>query len=145
MGRLLATLAALTGLVLPVLGLSAPTAVLLVPGHGLFSVLVCVGSAVHGWSGHPDLARRWVLGYLVATAAAVGALELGAMVREASVAYWGVPWTLLLLWGWLPPLVCGAAGVMGTLRERRLVHRTVRRRREALRRRQPGDEPTTEE
>jgi len=133
-GRLLATLAGLTGLVLPLLGLSAPTAVLLIPGHGLLSVLVCVGSLAHGWGGVPDAARRWVLGYLVATAAAIGALELGAMVRSASVSYWGLPWTVILAWGWIPPLVCGGAGVLGALRERRLVHRTVRQRRQALRR-----------
>jgi len=131
-GRLLASLAALTGLLLPFLALSAPTAVLLIPGHALLSVLVCAISLVHGWSGHPEPARRWLLGYLVATAAAVGALEVGASVRGASVAYWGVPWVALLAWGWVPPLVSGGAGVLGNLRERRLVARTVRRRREAL-------------
>ena len=114
---------------LPVLALSAPTAVLLVPSHALLSALVCLGSLTHGWAGHPDTARRWVLGYLVATGAAVGALELGTAVRQGTVAYWGVPWTLMLVWGWIPPLVAGGAGILGGLRERRLVHRTVLRRR----------------
>lgn len=132
MGRLLAVLAALTGLLLPALGLSAPTAVLLVPGHALFAALVTAGSLAHGWEGHPEAARRWLLGYLVVTGAAVGALEVGALVRDASVAYWGVPWIALALWGWLPPLAIGAAGLLGTLRERRLSARAVRRRHEAL-------------
>ena len=141
MGRLLATLAALNGLVLPVLALSAPTAIMLVPGHQLFSVLVISGSLVHGWTGHPDLARRWLLAYLVATMATVGSLEVGAMVRGSELAYWAVPWVAVLFWGWIPPLVCGAAGAVGTLRERRLIRSVVRARRTGLRQAKPPEEP----
>jgi hypothetical protein len=133
LGRLLATLAALTGLLLPLLGLSAPTAVMLLPAHALFSVLVCAGSMLHGWRGHPDLARRWGLAYLVATALCIASLEVGALVRGAALAYWGLPWIALLAWGWVPPVVSGGAGVLGGLRERRLTGRVVRRRRRGLR------------
>jgi hypothetical protein len=123
MSRVLAAHAALLGLLLAPLALSGPTAWLLVPVHAVFSVLVSLGAALDGWRGHPDTARRWGFGYLVASALMIGALQLGAETRGAGMAYWGVPWVAALAWGWIPPVIAGFAGWIAEARERRLVRR----------------------
>ena len=121
-----AVLAILTALPLPLLALSGPTAAFVPLGHAALSVWVCVGSLARGWAGHPDAARRWALGYLVVTLVVSAALEVGAATRGAGVGYWGLPWLGLLVWGWAPPLVAGAAGMLGVARRRRLSRAAVR-------------------
>ncbi len=128
MSRALATFAALLGLLLGPLALSGPTAWLLIPVHAVFSIAVATGAVLDGWSGHPERARQWGLGYLVASAVAVGALQLGAETRGAGLGYWSGPWLAVLIWGWIPPLLAGMAGWIGEYRERRLVRRSVRAR-----------------
>jgi hypothetical protein len=130
-GRLLALLALATGLALWGVSLSGPTALLLLPGHLLFAALVMVGATVEGWSGRPEAARGWLFAYVVHGVLLVAILELGADVRGEGRGYWGVPWTGLLLWGWLPPLWAGAMGVVGGWRRRRLVHTVVAARKDA--------------
>jgi hypothetical protein len=125
---LLALLAGANALVLLALALSGPTAVMLVPGHALFATLVCAGAMVDGWWGRPDRARAWVGMYLVASILLVAVLEFGADMRHEGMGYWGLPWAFMLMWGWVPPLVGGAAGVLGVLRRRSLVASTVRKR-----------------
>lgn len=122
-------LATVTGLLLPPLALSAPTAILVVPGHLLFAVLVVIGAVIGGWAGRPEGPRAWMLGYLVITLATAAALEVGAELRGAGLGYWGIPWTAVLLWGWLPPVVAGLAGWLGVQRRQRLSRRAVAARR----------------
>ena len=76
-----------------------------------------------------ELARRWGFFYLLATLAMVVSLEVGARVRGEALAYWGVPWVVVAVWGWIPPLVAGGAGMLGSGTERRRVRSAVRRRR----------------
>ncbi len=128
MGRLAATLGALSGLLLVPLALSRPTAVLVVPGHLAFCVMVCAGAVIEGFLGYPERARLWGFGYLVLTTLVVAALELGATSRGLAWTYWGIPWSAILVWGWIPPVVAGVAGVAGHARQHRLARGAVRRR-----------------
>jgi hypothetical protein len=136
MARLAAIFGGLTGLLLPFLALVAPTAWLLLPAHLLFSGLVCLASIGEGLSSRPERARRWGLGYLVSTLLAIGAFDLGA--RVADRAYWLVPWTILLAWGWIPPVVAGLAGWGGDGLRAWRSGRAVRRRHRARISRETG-------
>jgi hypothetical protein len=131
LARLLALLALLTGVALWGVSLSGPTALLLVPGHALFAVLVMAGATIDGWSGRPESARAWLFGYVLHGLLLVALLEVGARVRGEALSYWGLPWTFLLAWGWIPPLWTSGAGVVGGWRRRRLVHAIVARRKQA--------------
>lgn len=125
MRRLLALLGVSAGLLLPALALVGPTAWLLPPAHLLFSALVVVGAFVEALAGHPGRARLWGLGYLITSIVAVGAMEFGSTVEGR--AYWTVPWLILLLWGWAPPLAAGLSGwaaeAISAWRDRRVVRR----------------------
>jgi len=129
MRRLTAIFGGLTAALLVPLALSGPTAWFLIPAHGLFTVLAIFGPLAEGLAGHPGRARLWALGYLVATALMIGALELGAEVRGSARWYWGAPWLAALAWGWIPPVVSGFAGTLGEARRRRLSSAAVERRR----------------
>jgi len=129
--RLLALLAILTGVALWGVSLSGPTALLLLPGHLLFAALVMTGTTVDGWAGRPEAARGWVFAYVVHGVLLVALLELGARVRGEALGYWALPWSGLLIWGWVPPLWAGAMGVIGVWRRRRLVHSVVTARKKA--------------
>ncbi|MCA9493710.1 MAG: hypothetical protein KC621_27445 [Myxococcales bacterium] len=129
MARLLALFAGLVAFLLVPLALSAPTALLLPPSHLLLSALVSMGAVTDGLAGRPERARRWGFFYLLATLAMVVSLEVGARVRGEALAYWGVPWVVVAVWGWIPPLVAGGAGMLGSGTERRRVRSAVRRRR----------------
>jgi hypothetical protein len=129
MSRLLSILAGLLSVLLVPLALSGPTALLVPVAHLAFSLSVCTGAMLDGLDGWPERARRWGFVYLVATAAAVAALQLGADVRHQGAWYWGVPWVSILAWGWIPPLVSGLAGSLGVARARRLTRRVVVHRR----------------
>lgn len=131
MERLLALFAGLLGLLLVPLALSGPTALLLTPTHLGLSLVVSAGAVLDGLDGRPERARRWGFFYLLATLLMVAALEIGASAHDRALSYWGVPWGAALLWGWIPPLVSGAAGVVGRAREKRLVRRVVRTRKAA--------------
>lgn len=131
MGRLLAIFAGLLAVLLVPLALGGPTTLLLLPAHLGLALVVSTGAALDGLDGYPERARRWGFFYLLATLAMVLALEVGAGVRGKALGYWGVPWAVMLLWGWIPPVVSGFAGMVGAARERRLVKRAVRRRRDA--------------
>ncbi len=131
MARLLALLALATGLALWGVSLSGPTALLLLPGHLLFAALVVVGAAVEGWAGRPEAARGWLFAYIAHGVLLVALLEVGARVRGEAMVYWGLPWSALLLWGWLPPLWAGGMGVIGVWRRRRLVSSVVAARKHA--------------
>lgn len=131
MTRLLAMVAGLLAVLLVPLALSGPTAQLVPVAHLGFSLAVSIGALLDGLDGWPERARRWGFAYLVATAATVGALELGADVRHQGMAYWAFPWFSVLLWGWVPPLVAGIAGTVGGFRARRLAAGVLRHRRAA--------------
>lgn len=120
MRRLLAIFGGLCCFLLIALGLSAPMALLLLPAHLLFTVLAGIGALLEGLAGFPERARRWGLLYLVGTAAMLGALEVGATVHGVGLRYWAAPWLAALVWGWIPPVVAGLAGVVGSFRQRRL-------------------------
>jgi hypothetical protein len=129
--RLLVILAGLLAVLLVPLALSGPTALLLLPAHLAFAIVTSTGALLDGFDGWPERARRWGFVFLVVSLATVGALQLGADVRGLAMGYWGIPWLGVLLWGWVPPVVCGFAGVMGSARRDRLVRRAVARRRAA--------------
>jgi len=131
MTRLLSMGAGLLAVLLVPLALSGPTAQLVPVAHLGFSLAVCTGALLDGLDGWPERARRWGFAYLVATAATVGALQLGADVRAHGIAYWAFPWFSVLLWGWVPPVVAGVAGMVGVFRARRLSDRALRHRRPA--------------
>jgi hypothetical protein len=117
--RLLAILAGVLGVLLVPLALSGPTALLLVPAHLAFAALVCVGAVWEGLDGAPERARRWGFGFLVATIAMVGALQVGAEVHGQGMGYWGAPWLAALCWSGVPPVASGLAGWYGSHRVRR--------------------------
>jgi hypothetical protein len=110
--RLLAIFGALLGILLVPLALIGPTAVLLLPAHLAFTATATAGALGEGVAGHPERARWWGLMHLVGSFAMVGALELGARIIEHS-AYWVVPWTAAVLWGWIPSVTAGVAGWAG--------------------------------
>lgn len=125
MTHLLAIVAGLLAVLLVPLALSGPTALLLLPAHLAFVLVTATGAILDGLDGCPERARRWGVLYLVASVLMVAALELGGDVRGMALTYWGVPWVAALVWGWIPPVVSGFAGVLGTARQRRLVTRVV--------------------
>ena len=129
MGRLLSIVAGLLAVLLVPLALSGPTALLVPVAHLAFSLTVSLGAMLDGLDGWPERARRWGFVYLVASAATVGALQLGADVREQGLGYWGIPWIAILSWGWIPPVVSALSGMFGVARARRLSRRTLRIRR----------------
>ena len=131
MSRLFALLALATGIALWGVSLSGPTALLLLPGHLLFGVLVMTGATLDGWAGRPEAARGWLFAYVVHGILLVALLEMGADVRGEARGYWGLPWTALVVWGWVPPLWAGSMGVVGVWRRRRLVHSVVAARKKA--------------
>jgi len=129
---LFAVLGALLGVVLVPLALTGGTAWLLLPGHLTFAGACAVGAVFAGLDGHPWRARAFGGGYLVASLLIVGALALGSQARDGSW-YWMVPWGAGLVWGWVPPLVAGAMGMVGESRRRARTRRVVRKRRRAMR------------
>ncbi len=131
MRGLLAIFGALIGLLIIPLGLVPPTTVLLVPGHLLLTVLATVGALTEGLGGRPERARLWGFGYLVSSVLAVGALEIASHRTESS--WWLAPWFLMVIWGWIPPAVAGAAGWLGEPIAKNRLKRVLRRRRKALR------------
>jgi len=126
--RLAVIFGGLFGVLLIPLGLSGPTAWLLIPAHFGFTVIAAAGAAIEGLSGHAERARLWGLFYLIATLAMAGVLELAAEIRGHSTTYWLAPWLGALFWGWIPPVVSGVAGSFGEERARNMVRRTVQRR-----------------
>ncbi|MEQ1508743.1 MAG: hypothetical protein ABMB14_41330, partial [Myxococcota bacterium] len=129
--RLLAIVAGLLAILLVPLALSGPTALLCPPAHLALAVTCCIGSVLDGLDGWPERARRWGFFYLVASIAMVAALELGADVRSQTWGYWGIPWVMAMVWGWIPPVVAGMGGMVGEVRQRRLTTKVVRHRRRA--------------
>lgn len=129
MSRLLAIVAGLLAVLLVPLALSGPTALMLLPAHLAFAAVVCTGAVLDGFDGWPTRARRWELLFLVVSVAMVAALQLGAEVRGLWMGYWGIPWIGVLLWGWIPPLICEMAASMGSVRQQTLTRRAVARRR----------------
>jgi hypothetical protein len=126
MERLLVLFAGLLAVLLVPLGLSGPTAMMVPAVHLGFALVICAGATLEGVDGHPERARWWSITYLAATLAMVVALEVGAFVHGARPS-WTLPWSFLLVWGWIPPLVVAAAASLGRLRERRHARNGVRR------------------
>lgn len=125
MTHLLAIVAGLLAVLLVPLALSGPTALLLLPAHLAFVLVTSTGAILDGLDGCPERARRWGFLYIVATLLMVAALQLGGDVRGQALSYWGIPWLGAVIWGWIPPVVSGMAGVLGIARQRRLVTRVV--------------------
>lgn len=133
MQALLGVIAALLGSVLVPLALAGGTAWLVVPGHLMLAAACTGGAVLAGLGGRPGRARAFGGGYLLASLAMVAALGLGSDVRGGSW-YWMVPWSLVLCWGWVPPVVAGAMAFVGTSRRRSRTRSVVRRRRRRLER-----------
>jgi hypothetical protein len=132
MRRLAAIIGGLLGVLLVPLALSRVTALFLLPAHGLLTVVAVVGAFAEGWSGYPERAKLWGLGFLVATALMLGTLEFASDARAAGSSYWAAPWVAVLVWGWIPPVVAGLSGALGGLRRRALSSRAVALRRQQL-------------
>lgn len=126
MRTLLAAFAALLGMLLIPVALVSPTVWLVPPAHLAFSVVVSVGAVLEAVAGHPDRARLWGAGYLVASIAMVAGMQVGSDVEGR--AYWYVPWLVVLLWGWAPAVVAGLAGWVGEPIRTWRSDRAVRRR-----------------
>jgi hypothetical protein len=135
LGRLAAILGALLAAVLIPLALSPTTAWLILPGHLTFTLLASAAAVAEGWLGHPGRARAWGGGYLVASVGMVAALELGS--RVFGQGYTWLPWTAVLIWGWVPPVVSGLSGALGEQRRRRLARLSVGQRKQAAARPSP--------
>lgn len=129
MRRLSVIFGGLIGVLLVPLGLSGPTAWLLIPAHFGFTVVATLGAATEGLLGHAERARLWGLFYLVTTLAMAGTLEVATMARGDTLVYWVAPWLAALLWGWVPPVVSGIAGMFGEERARNMLKRSIRHRR----------------
>ncbi|MFT4625697.1 MAG: hypothetical protein ACI8PZ_004368 [Myxococcota bacterium] len=91
------------------LALSPTTTWMVVPAHGVLTLVACAGAVVDAWAGRIGRARLWGAAYLVATAAMLGSLEVGAILRGCDGWAWTLPFVAALVWGWLPPLVSGLA------------------------------------
>jgi hypothetical protein len=128
---LLAAGGGLIALLLIPLALSPQTAWVLLPAHLLLTVLATIGAVAEGSAGWPARARMWGAAYVVATAAMVAALSLGANARGSGMLYWGAPWLAALLWGWIPPIASGLSGWMGEARRRQRNRSALRQRRAA--------------
>jgi hypothetical protein len=131
LARPVSSFAAILGASLPLLGLAAPTAWLLLPVHAAFACAVVLGAGLDGLMGRPEQARRWGFAYLLVCLAIAVGLEVGARARGASVWGWGVPWLVLATWAWAPPVIAALAGWLGEGIRVRKVRRTVRHRRAA--------------
>jgi hypothetical protein len=126
--RSLAIAGGLCALLLLPLGLSPVTAWLLLPGHLLLSALTVGGALTEGLAGYPERARRWGALYLVASFGMAASLEVGAAAHHGGFLYWGAPYTMALLWGWIPPVIAGFSGPVGQARRKAAVARALRRR-----------------
>lgn len=124
MSPLLWTFAGALGVLAVPLALSGATAWLVVPAHGVLSAVACAGALVEAWAHRAERARLWGFAYLVATAAILGALEVGGVLRGQAGWAWMAPFVGVLVWGWLPPVVAGAAGWWAAGRRRRRPVRT---------------------
>ena len=129
MRRLAAIVGALLAVALPFVALAPLTAWMILPGHLGLTVIATTASVAEGWHGHPEAARVWGGLYLVASVVLVAALELGSSVYGSG--YVWLPWTAMLVWGWMPPIASGVGGWLGQRRQRRLARAAVLRRRRA--------------
>ncbi len=100
--------AALAGVSMP-LTLSAATTWLLVPAHLVLTVTACTGALAEAVSGHPARARLWGFMHLVATALTLGGLQAAETLRGEPDWAWAFPFTVMLVWGWIPPVLAGSA------------------------------------
>ena len=130
MGRLLGGFGILLALFLIPLSLTPSVIWMVLPGHLLFSCLVCAGALQQGFDGHQNGARLWGALYLVATLGISGAMEWGAAGWQND--YWLVPWGILLVWGWIPAAAILAGAWIAPARRRRLNAMAVRKRKRAV-------------
>lgn len=131
MSRLLSLAAALLAVLLVPLSLSGTTAPLLLPAHFAFAVVVCTGAVIDALDGAFERARRWGRGFVLASIAMCVALRFGTDVNGLSA---GLPWASLLLWGWIPPVVCAFTSRMGASQQQTLPKGSMMRRRMLQRR-----------
>lgn len=136
MGRLLAVVCGLWGLLLVPIALAPQTAWLVVPAHLGFTLLAAVAAVGEGIAGRGGSARAFGGWHLVATVLAVAALQVGSQV--AGIRYWMAPWAIVLYWAWIPAVVSGLSGIVGEWVGERRSARAVRIRKAGGRvRRQP--------
>lgn len=129
MGRLLAILSGLLGVLIVPLALAAATSWLAVLAHLLLAATCTTLSVWHGAAGRPAEARGWGLWFVLVTVAAGLSLHVGSWQRDGWG--WAVPLVLLCLWGWIPPVIAWVAGAAGTSRRWSRSRRAVGRRRAA--------------
>lgn len=125
----MASIAAFLGLVVVPMALSGPTSWLGAVVHLGLTAVVLVGMLRAAVGGSPRAVVAWAGGHLLATLGFVGALEVGASVRES--AYWAVPWIAVLAWAWTPGALLLALGPFASLRDRALSRAATRARRAA--------------
>ena len=109
-GLLRAFTLALGVLVVP-LAASPVTSWLGVAVHLGLTVQCVVLSLVAGLAARGGEARAWGLWSVLGTLAIGAALHVASWA-EGGRAWWG-PFVLVLLWGWIPPLVAAVAGALG--------------------------------
>jgi hypothetical protein len=126
--RLAGVLATLLSLALFGAALGPVTGWLIVPGHLAFSAVCVIGGTSASLVGHGRTVRFFGWGYLVGTIGMVVGLSLGEQVENGSW-YWIIPWALVLLWGWLPPLWLFALVPMAEIRASVRTKAVVARRR----------------
>ena len=129
MGRLLGMFGGLFALLLVPLALAPHTSWLLLPGHLLFSLVTIGGTLQQGFEGRPRGAQAWGALYVAVSIGIAIALETGAGARESW--YWMAPWSILLLWAWIPAICIVFGSWIGEVRRNRLSQYAVRKRKQA--------------
>ena len=129
MGRLLGGFGLLLALFLIPLSLTPSVIWMVLPGHLLFSCVVCVGVLQQGFDGQLNGTRLWGAIYLLTSIAIAISMETGGAGWQSD--YWLVPWGMLLLWGWIPAVAILVGSWIAPVRLRRLNSIAVRKRKHA--------------
>ena len=118
MGRLLGGFGFVLGALLIPLALAPNIIWLVLPGHIVFSELVCTGAFIAGFQGNAMAVRLWGGFYALISVGLALTMDLGSSARESW--YWMIPWTILLMWGWIPAVVVTGSLWLAPIRARRL-------------------------
>ena len=126
MGRLIAGFGILFALALVPIALAPNVVWMVIPGHFIFSLIVTLGAAQQGFAGQGRGVSGWGVLYVVTSIAIAASMSFGEDARISW--YWMVPWTFMLLWGWVPAVTILAASMFAPVRRRRLNFRAIRSR-----------------
>lgn len=111
MHRLAVAAGGILGLLLVPLAMSTATSWLVLPAHLLMCMVGTTDLVSQALRGRGDRARAWGVWILLATLGAGGSLQLSSWAGEGWS--WMLPWSGLLCWAWVPPVLAVVLGRMG--------------------------------